>query len=188
MHIERLYKTKGVFTMRKSVFAISDDHNAYIGYTSGRTWNGWATPYFTLEEALKIQADWNNEYNPMTYDEVKDEFRVLYEGEDEPYIWKGEDIQTVDGVKHLYGIGAYSHIWDEFSENEQRYLAQQINDFIANYNPFEYREAFDDEDEVIIPLIEAFADLELFVKCFAIMNDERLNADQMYAKLEVLLM
>lgn len=85
--------------MRKSAFALCDDHNAYIGYTSGALWNGWATPYFTLEEAQRLQADFNKGVDtPMLYDVAKDEFRIQYDGDDEPYIWKGEDIQTVDGI------------------------------------------------------------------------------------------
>ena len=81
--------------MRKSVFALCDDHNAYIGYTSGRLWNGWATPYFTLEEAQRLQADFNQGVeSAMLYDVTKDEFRLQYEDDNEPYIWRGEDIQT----------------------------------------------------------------------------------------------
>lgn len=99
--------------MRKALFRIGDGP-AYMGYTSGRLWNGWATPYFPLEEARKLQAEWKK----LTYDEDKDEFRIQYEEYEEPYIWQGEDIRTVDGVKHLYGIGAGSHIWDELDADD----------------------------------------------------------------------
>lgn len=175
--------------MRKSVFAIDASPTAYIGYTSGRLWNGWATPYFTFEEAQKLQAEFSEGANsPMLYDVTKDEFRLKYEDDDEPYIWKGEDIQTVDGIKHLYGIGAYSHIWDELGESDKRYLAQQINEFIQDYMPYEYNNVVEYEDEVINDLIEQFANLETFAKCYEIMNDAKLNADQIYAKFEGVLM
>lgn len=156
--------------MRKSAFAICEDHNAYIGYTSGRLWNGWATPYFTYEEAQRLQADFNqNAESPMLYDVTKDEFRVKYDGDDEPYIWKGEDIQTVDGIKHLYGIGAYSHIWDELDDDIKRSLAQQICEFLDDYFPAE--------------LIEKFTNLRTFVKAYEIMYNDAYGVDERYTKL-----
>ena len=182
--------------MRKALFNI-DGGQVYVGYTSGQLWNGWATPYFPFDEAKKIQAEWNDEENPMTYDEERDEFRIHYdgdeipyiwEGEEIPYIWEGEEIQTVDGKLHLYGIGAYSHIWDELDENDKRYLAEQINEFIEDYNPYEYRDAVTDGDEMINALIKQFADLDIFARCYEIMNNARLNSDQIYAKLEEVLM
>ena len=173
--------------MRKSLFNI-DGGQVYVGYTSGRLWNGWATPYFPLAEALKIQAEWNDEENPMTYDEVNDIFRIHYDGDDYDYTWEGEDIKTVDGIKHLYGIGAYSHIWDELGEDDKRYLAEQINEFIADYNPYEYRDVVEDEDTMINALIKQFSDFDTFARCYELMNNARLNADQIYAKLEEILM
>ena len=173
--------------MRKALFNI-DGGEVYVGYTDGHLWNGWATPYFPLAEALKIQAEWNDEDNPMTYDEVNDEFRMHYDGDDEPYIWRGEDYYTVDGKLHLYGIGAYSHIWDELDEDDKRYLAEQINEFVEDYNPYEYRDVVDDEDEMINALIAQFTDLNTFARCYEIMNNARLNSDQIYAKIEEVLM
>jgi hypothetical protein len=168
--------------MRKSVFYI-DGGSAYIGYTNGDRWNGWATPYFTLEEAQRVQADFSQGVDfPMLYDVNKDEFRVQYD-DDEPYIWKGEDIQTVDGKLHLYGIGAYSHIWDELDSDDKRYLAQTINEFLLDYDTYEYRDAFDDEDEVIDALISQFANINDFAKAHAIMNNAMLGADEIYEKL-----
>lgn len=174
--------------MRKSVFALCDDHNAYIGYTSGRTWNGWATPYFTLEEAQRLQADFNKGIdNPMLYDVNKDAFVLKYEDDDEPYIWEGEDIQTVDGIKHLYGIGAYSHIWDELGESEKRSLAQQINDFLYDYDTYSYEDEYDDTDEVLAEILVQLANLHTFVKAYEIMYNDWYGADQIYTKLTDLL-
>ena len=69
-----------------------------MGYTNGDLWNGWATPYFTYEEAQKIQAEINQcEGMRMFYDCNADKFYWQHEDDDEPYVWKGEDIQTVDG-------------------------------------------------------------------------------------------
>ena len=172
--------------MRKSAFYI-DGGFAYIGYTSGTRWNGWATPYFTLEEAQKLQADWNRETDfPMLYDVSKDEFRVKYDGDDEPYIWKGEDIQTVDGKLHLYGIGAYSHIWDEVDDDDKRYLAQTISEFLQDFDPYEWNDQDYDEYEVVDELIARFADIEVFAKAYTIMNTERVE-DEIFTKLEEIL-
>ncbi len=167
--------------MRKSAFQI-DDGPVYIGYTNGDRWNGWATPYFTLEEAQKVQADFSQGVDfPMLYDVNKDEFRIQYD-DDEPYIWRGEDIQTVDGIKHLYGIGAYSHIWDEVEEADKRYLAQNISELMD-----EYQDEWD-EDEAIKLFIAQFADMELFVKAHAIMENAWIGPDIAYTKLAELLL
>jgi hypothetical protein len=171
--------------MRKSVFYI-DGGPAYIGYTNGDRWNGWATPYFTLEEAQKIQAEFSQGVDyPMLYDVNKDEFRIQYD-DDEPYIWKGEDIQTVDGKLHLYGIGAYSHIWDEVDGDDKRYLAQTISEFLQDFDPYEWNDQDYDEYEVIDELIAQFANLEVFAKAHAIMNTER-KEDEIFMKLSEVL-
>ena len=165
--------------MRKSAFAICDNHNAYIGYTSGRLWNGWATPYFTLEEAQKLQVDWNeNAESPMFYDVTKDEFRVQYDGDDVPYIWKGEDIETADGVKHLYGIGAYSHIWDELDEYIKKDLVEQI------CGAFEW-----ESDQEVNPnyVHEQLADLNTLVKAYAIIYDDNVQGDDVIKQLKITL-
>ena len=174
--------------MRKSVFAIDASPNAYIGYTSGRTWNGWATPYFPFEEAQRLQAEFSEGADsPMLYDVMKDEFRIQYDNDDEPYIWKGEDIQTVDGIKHLYGIGAYSHIWDELDDDIKRSLAQQINDFLYDYDTYSYEDEYDDADEVIEEILVQLTNLTTFVKAYKIMNNNWYGADQIYTKLTDLL-
>ena len=174
--------------MRKSVFAIDASPHAYIGYTSGRLWNGWATPYFTYEEAQKLQAEFSEGAgSPMLYDVAKDEFRLKYEDDDEPYIWKGEDIQTVDGIKHLYGIGAYSHIWDELDDDIKRSLAQQINDFVYDYDTCSYEDEHENADEVIEDMITQFANLHTFVKAYYIMNNDVYYSDEIYTELYELL-
>jgi hypothetical protein len=172
--------------LKKALFYI-DGGPIYTGYTNGDHWNGWATPYFTLDEARKLQTDWNRETEfPMLYDVSKDEFRVKYDGDDEPYIWKGEDIQTVDGKLHLYGIGAYSHIWDEADNDDKRYLAQTISEFISEYDPYEWNDQDYDEYEVIDELIAQFDNLEVFAKAYTIMNTER-DEDEIFTKLKEIL-
>ncbi len=169
--------------MRKSLFQINDGP-IYMGYTSGARWNGWATPYFTLEEAQKLQAEFSEGANSaMLYDVNKDEFRLQYENDDEPYIWEGEDIQTEDGIKHLYGIGAYSHIWDDLDDDDKRYLAQQINEFMYDYDPYDYEDNVDDADDFIDGLIELFADIDKFAKAHRIMSGSWSDKDAIYTQL-----
>ena len=168
--------------MRKSVFALCEDHNAYIGYTSGRLWNGWATPYFTLEEAQRLQADFNKGIDtPMLYDVAKDEFRIQYDDCDEPYIWKGEDIQTVDGIKHLYGIGAYSHIWDELGKDDKRYLAQMVEDYVYEHDHMDDDEI--DRDAIVEDIIAQLENVQTLVEVYGIMHNEGLSASEIYTKL-----
>lgn len=173
--------------MRKTLFQINDGP-IYMGYTSGARWNGWATPYFTLEEAQKLQAEFNQDVeSPMLYDVNKDAFILKYEDDDEPYIWEGEDIKTEDGIKHLYGIGAYSHIWDDLGDEDKRYLAQTIAELISEYNPYEWNDQDYDEYEVIDAIIEQFADIDKFAKAHRIMSGSWSDKDAIYTQLTELL-
>lgn len=173
--------------MRKALFQIGDGP-VYTGYTNGDRWNGWATPYFTYEEAQKLQAEFNQgDGLRMFYDCQADKFILQYEDEDEPYVWKGEDIETVDGIKHLYGIGAYSHIWDELGGEDKRYLAEQINDLLYDLYPNDNDPQYVDVDEIIDDIIAQFTDIDTFTKAYAIMNDARLNADEIISKLSEVL-
>ena len=172
--------------MRKALFYI-DGGPIYVGYTNGDRWNGWATPYFTLEEAQKLQAEFNQgDGLRMFYDCQADKFILQYEDDDEPYVWEGEDIQTVDGKLHLYGIGAYSHIWDEVDGDDKRYLAQTISEFLQDFDPYEWNDQDYDEYEVIDELIAQFADLAVFAKAYTIMNTERAE-DEIFMKLREVL-
>ena len=169
--------------MKKMLFQINEGP-IYMGYTSGARWNGWATPYFTLEEAQKLQAEFNQDVeSPMLYDVSRDAFILKYEDDDEPYIWEGEDIATEDGIKHLYGIGAYSHIWDDLGDEDKRYLAQQINEFVYDYDPYDYEDNVDDADDFIDELIELFADINKFAKAHRIMNGDWSDKDAIYTQL-----
>lgn len=164
--------------MRKALFNI-DGGQVYVGYTDGHLWNGWATPYFTLEEARKIQVEWEG----LTYDEDKDEFSIQYEDYDEPYIWKGEDHYTVDGKLHLYGVGAYSHIWDQLYEDDKRYLAQTVEEFLFDYDTYSYMDEYECREDVVEDIFTQLANLNTFAKAYTIMHNDHLTSDQIYIKL-----
>lgn len=171
--------------MRKAAFALCADHNAYVGYTSGRLWNGWSTPYFTIKEALRLQYNISNSFTdtPMLYDATKDEFYIKYDGYDEPYIWKGEDIQTVDGIKHLYGIGAYSHMWDEIDDAIKRSLAEQICEFLTEYDIDLYEDHYECGDDFLEDILDSLADIDTFAKAYTIMNNDNLGSDEIYTQI-----
>lgn len=116
--------------MRKTVFTIGEVADAYVGYTSGRLWNGWATPHFEIEEAMRVMQSFNEcaEY-PMQYDKVYDQFYIM--DDEELEIWKGENCQTTEGMKHLYGIGAYSWVWDEEATEP---IAKAIDELFQDYD------------------------------------------------------
>ena len=163
--------------MKRAVFTI-EGGKAYIGYTDGYLWNGWATPYFTLAEAKKIQAEWKG----LTYDENTDEFRIQYEEYDEPYIWKGEDCHTVDGKLHLYGIGAYSHVWDRLGDENKRFLAEQITEFIYDFDTYECMDIFEHEYEAQQSILAELDSIDTFATVYNIWNSH-LTSDEIYNKL-----
>lgn len=103
---------------RKSSFNI-DDGEMIKGYTNGSTWNGWACPYFNLENANKIK-DQFSEYDGsiMLYDGKKDTFYYKIGGEEIMEEWTGEDIEVDGGKIHVYPIGAYCWVWDEWTNEE----------------------------------------------------------------------
>lgn len=174
--------------MYKAVFTIDAYPKAYIGYTSGRLWNGWATPYYEIEEAKRVAEGFNEcaEY-PMQYDKVYDQFYVLDTDTTELETWKGFDVQTEDGTKHLYGIGAYSWIWDEASDRDCNYLAGGIEDFIYEYDTYEYRDVGIDREETVKQIKNQLKELTVFQQVYEVWNNEELSQDERFEKLSKLL-
>ena len=121
--------------MRKTRFGNDSNEEEFVGYTTGALWNGWATPYFTKEvadEIVRIQnqgyTDWGmdrNEYYAV-YNAEKDQYEFHNPDLDWPDVFEGEDCETVDGVLHLYGIGAYCWIWDEIEEEKEQEMETEF--------------------------------------------------------------
>ena len=174
--------------MHKAVFTIGEEPQAYIGYTSGRLWNGWATPYFEIAEAKRVAEDFNKcaEY-PMQYDEIYDQFYILDTETTELETWKGEDIQTTEGIKHLYGIGAYSWVWDEATDRDNNYLAQEIEDFIYEYDTYGYRDVGIEREEMVEAIKEQLKELTTFQQAYEVWHNEELSQDEKFDKLSKLL-
>ena len=174
--------------MHKAVFTIDCFPKAYIGYTSGRLWNGWATPYFALDEAKRVMEG-NNEtaQYPMEYDNIYDQFYILDKESGELETWKGIDISTAEGIKHLYGIGAYSWVWDKVDDRDCRYLAQGIEDFIYEYDTYGYRDVGIDREEMVEAIKNQLKELTVYKQAYEIWHAEELSEDKQFEELSKLL-
>lgn len=171
--------------MHKAIFTIGECPKAYIGYTSGKLWNGWATPYFEKEEAIRVAEGFNEcaEF-PMQYDEVYDQFYVLDTETSDLETWKGEDILTNEGIKHLYGIGAYSWVWDEATDRDSNYLAQAIEDFIFEYDTYESKNQYSNREEMVKAIKNQLKELTVFQRIYEIWHNEELSAEAKFEELE----
>jgi hypothetical protein len=83
----------------------------FDGFTLGETWNGWACPYFTLEQAHRVVEAHRAQGGKAWYDETQDLF-VFGFREDEVDAFP---VEMVEGHK-LYAIGAGCWIWEEAVE------------------------------------------------------------------------
>ena len=153
--------------MKKVLFTINGFQKPHIGYTKGARWNGWATPYFEIDEALAIMHEFNEDTgNPMTYDKTADEFRVAETEYTDEDIWKGKNCHTEDGIKHLYSIGAYSWTWEDTTENDIRSVAKRIEDFIWEADVYEHRNQYNDRDELVDEIIKQLQDFKTLKQVF----------------------
>ena len=136
--------------MNKKVFTIGDYENAYVGYTDGSKWNGWATPYFTYLTALEVMYDYNEDVGEeiMKYNPIYDQFYILDKESGELKVWKGKQYATEEGIVCLYGIGAYSWVWDEITDYDIDNIARGIEDFLWEFNPYEHRDQYDSREEL----------------------------------------
>ena len=170
--------------MYKKVFTIDGFDYVYIGYTSGRRWNGWATPHFEFAEALEIMHDYNEcAETPMQYDKVYDQFYILDKESDEFEVWKGKDYNTTEGIKHLYGIGAYSWVWDDITDYDIENIAQRIEDFIWEFDTYEHRDQYNDREELVESIIAQLKDFKTLKQAIRIFYNDDLTEELKFEKL-----
>jgi len=98
--------------MKTSRFALFGVKGAFEALSKGDDWNGWACPWFTLSEGLRLVDAWNARVEdcgqgPARYDSERDLFEFTIEGETDRF-----EPEVIDGVK-LYPIGAYGWCWEE---------------------------------------------------------------------------
>jgi hypothetical protein len=79
----------------------------FEGFSNDEDWNGWACPYFPLEEAQKIVEAHKVSGQNAWFDEENDEFVFKVNNETESY-----PALNYDGQK-LYPIGYGAWIWEE---------------------------------------------------------------------------
>lgn len=102
----------------------TDDEKYYPGFhIPAERWNGWATPVFEKETALKILKEYG-----YPYKEVGEniEFDTSgYEGqpeeEKEIEVFKPHIITINGKEKTVYGIGSYYWVWDEKHDDEDEF-------------------------------------------------------------------
>ena len=104
-----------------------DDNQPNIdGMTYGGSWNGWACPYFTFENAMIVvdQINQDQEYcnqnqlpiSILMYSKCNDTFYYIADDQ-EPECIDAYEGMMIDGVKY-YPIGNCSWCWHEMSERE----------------------------------------------------------------------
>jgi hypothetical protein len=100
----------------KEQFELESTEDAkFTGYTTGNLWNGWGTPSFTFRTAMRLMKLFNASNkescgDELVYDKKGDQFVYWSQGEVYSY-FKPEYIDTKDGRKKVYGIGAYCWCW-----------------------------------------------------------------------------
>ena len=170
--------------MKKALFTIDGFDNPHIGYTSGRRWNGWATPYFEVDEALKIMEEFNKERGEkMVYDEEVDSFRVAETEYTDEEIWKGTNYDTEEGIKHLYGIGAYSWVWELTTDDDIRSVAQRIEDFLYELDTYEFKDQYAERDEVVDAIVKQLQDFSTLKQVLIALYTEELTEEELAEKL-----
>lgn len=95
--------------LRQSRFTIEAlPGEAFDGYSIGENWNGWACPYFTFEEAIRIADAHEKILNvKITYKDSDDMFILNPIDEVEEYA------SILIAGKKLYPMGSFSWIWEE---------------------------------------------------------------------------
>ena len=171
--------------MYKRVFTIDGFDYGYIGYTSGRRWNGWATPHFELAEALEVMHEYNkcSDEILMEYDKMYDQFYKLDKDSGELETWKGEYYNTTEGIKHLYGIGAYSWVWDDITDYDIENIALRIEDFIWEFDTYHYQDECIDRMQTVETIQKQLKEFNTLKQAIKIFYNDDLTEELKFEKL-----
>jgi hypothetical protein len=98
--------------MRETKFSIDllGDRNL-DGFTQGETWNGWACPLFTFEQAQQLVKAYEENGLKAWYDEASDAFSFEVDAGGDLKEVDTFPAQEVEGRK-FYSIGAGCWIWE----------------------------------------------------------------------------
>ena len=171
--------------MYKKVFTIDGFDHVYIGYTSGRRWNGWATPHFEFAEALEVMHEYNecSDEILMEYDKMYDQFYKLDKDSGELETWKGEYYNTTEGIKHLYGIGAYSWVWDDITDYDIENIALRIEDFIWEFDTYHYQDECIDRMQTVETIQKQLKEFNTLKQAIKIFYNDDLTEELKFEKL-----
>ena len=171
--------------MYKLLFTIDGFKYPHIGYTTGTRWNGWATPYFEVDEALNIMEEFNasDPEFPIIYDKETDTFSIEEIGGGNGDEWKGTNYATDEGIKHLYGIGAYSWVWEDTTQTDIRAVAQRIEDFLWELDTYEHRDQYADSEELVDEIIAQLQDFKILKQALTVLYTEDLTEQELFDKL-----
>jgi len=102
------------------LFSINDG-DVFQGWTRGETWNGWACPRFERDAALRIVASMNDELpDTMAYDDATMVITYIPDGDlDAKDEWLPELLETAEGPRFVYAIGAWAWVWDDVTDDHQ---------------------------------------------------------------------
>lgn len=111
------HKRRDESPLHKATFSI-DGQGHYPGWTTLRTWNGWAMPLFERRVADEIAAELNLVSSLQTaYDPKRDAYvskDVVNDPDGDEQVDAGEIVETPDGESlELYPLGSGSWVWDE---------------------------------------------------------------------------
>lgn len=170
--------------MQKLVFTIDGFKYPHIGYTEGIRWNGWSTPYFEIDEAFKVMQEFNAcaPDDPIIYAEASDTFMHKI-ADDEIELWKGKNYQTDEGIKHLYGIGAYSWVWETVTQNDIESIAMVVEDFLWELDTYEFKDQYADREEVINAIVKQLQDLKILKQVLIALYTEELTEQELAERL-----
>jgi hypothetical protein len=97
----------------KAKFTIEGGEGEFYGWTDGKSWNGWAMPYFEFTEAKRV-VDVLTE-SKGRYDADGDCF-VTFDTDGADENWESQTITLLGNQQmKVYGIGAGAWIWEEQS-------------------------------------------------------------------------
>ena len=82
----------------------------FEGHTQGEDWNGFACPYFTIEQAHRVVSAWDEAGKNAAYNETVDAF--IFEPLDNTEEVEVFAAVEVEGQK-FYPVGAGNWIWNE---------------------------------------------------------------------------
>jgi hypothetical protein len=88
----------------------------FRGYTRDESYNGFACPYFSYDQAVLILQAWLEHGLAANYDENTDEFVFEVSGGEAGNEFQRFGAIYADGVK-LYPIGVFDWIWEEIENS-----------------------------------------------------------------------